>query len=78
MPTVFELNGYKFFFYSNENNEPIHIHVSKGGAESKYWLSPKLIEVYSYGFKLKERKEIGKMVIENADRIIKKWNEFFK
>jgi len=78
MPTLFEINGYRFFFYSNENNEPVHIHVSKGGAEAKYWLIPDLDEVYAYGFKAKERKEIKILVKENADKIIEKWNEFFK
>lgn len=24
MPTVLRINGYRFFFYSNENNEPAH------------------------------------------------------
>jgi len=76
MPTVFELNGYRFFFYSNENNEPIHI--NKSGAESKYWIYPKIAEVYSYGFKLRERKEIKTIIAANTDRIIEKWNEFFK
>jgi hypothetical protein len=56
MPTLFEINGYRFFFYSNENNEPIHIHISKGSAEAKYWILPNLEEVYSYGFKLKSGK----------------------
>jgi hypothetical protein len=78
MPTVFEINGYRFFFYSNENNEPVHIHVSKGGAEAKYWLTPNLEEVYSYGFKSRERKEIKTLVKANANEIIEKWNEFFK
>jgi len=35
MPTVLLINGFRFFFYSNENNEPIHIHVTKGNAEGK-------------------------------------------
>ena len=78
MPTVFEKNGYRFFFYSNENNEPIHIHVGKGNAEAKHWMVPNQEEAYSYGFKLKERKEIRVLIAENADKIIEKWNEFFK
>lgn len=77
MPTVFELLGYRFFFYSNENNEPIHIHVSKGGAEAKYWILPGITEEYSYGFKVRERKEIKKLVIDNADKIIEYWYKFF-
>jgi hypothetical protein len=77
MPTVFELFGYRFFFYSNENNEPMHIHVDKGGAKAKYWISG-IAEVYSYGFKARERRDIKKLVIENADKIIEHWNNFFK
>ncbi len=30
MPTVLLINGYRFFFFSNEGNEPRHIHVEKG------------------------------------------------
>lgn len=78
MPTVFEINGYRFFFYSNENNEPVHIHVSKANAEAKFWINPLVEEVYSYGFKVKERKEIKILIKDNANRIIEKWNEFFK
>ena len=29
LPTLFELYGYKIFFWSNENNEPVHVHVAK-------------------------------------------------
>lgn len=78
MPTLFEINGYRFFFYSNENNEPVLIHISKGGAKSKFWLLPIIEEEYSYGFKLNERKEIKLLVKEHAQEIIEKWNEFFK
>jgi hypothetical protein len=77
MPTVFEINGYRFYFYSNENYEPVHIHISKGGAKAKYWLVP-INEVYSYGFKAGERKEMRVLVNENAGKIIEKWNEHFK
>jgi hypothetical protein len=38
MPTILLLNGFRFFFYSNENNEPIHVHIEKGSAEAKIWL----------------------------------------
>ena len=35
MPTVFNLFGYRFWFYGNDHT-PIHIHVQKGGAVAKY------------------------------------------
>ena len=42
MPSIFEIMVYKIYFWSNENNEPIHIHVSKGkpiSNSTKIWLT---------------------------------------
>ncbi|MFZ6052381.1 DUF4160 domain-containing protein [Halocola ammonii] len=77
MPTILEVNGYRVFFYSNENNEPIHVHIAKGGAAAKWWLKPGVREEYSYGFTPKERKRIGEIVRENSQLIKQKWNEYF-
>ena len=41
MPTVFEIYGFKVYFWSNENNEPVHFHVSKGtmtATSTKFWI----------------------------------------
>ena len=38
MPTLLILNGYRFYFYSHEPNEPPHVHVYAGGAEAKIGL----------------------------------------
>jgi hypothetical protein len=32
--------GWRFFFYTNEGNEPMHAHAGKGETECKYWLNP--------------------------------------
>ena len=40
MPTVHRKQGYRFYFYSHEPNEPPHVHVDKGGASLKAWLEP--------------------------------------
>ena len=50
MPTVFYFHGYRFYFFSNEDNEPVHIHVEKAEASAKFWLVPDVIEEYAYGF----------------------------
>ena len=42
MPKLFKIGKYYVFFWSNENNEPIHIHVSEGAATqnaTKIWLT---------------------------------------
>jgi hypothetical protein len=49
--------GYRFFFFSNEGNEPIHIHVEKAGNYAKFWLYPIKIAI-DLGFHRKELKVI--------------------
>jgi len=44
MPTILYVQGWRFHFYSNEGNEPIHVHAVKGDAECKYWLQPERFE----------------------------------
>ncbi len=78
MPTVLEVNGFRFKFYSNENNEPPHIHVNKGSGNAKYWLIPDCVEEYSYEFTVAERKQIKLLVNQHKELFIIKWNEFFK
>jgi hypothetical protein len=77
MPTVLEINGYKFKFFSNENDEPPHIHITKGNGNAKYWLVPTCEEEFSYGFKLKERRDIKKIVLEQSEFLVNKWYEYF-
>lgn len=78
MPTVLIVNGFRFYFYSNENNEPVHIHVEKAEGSAKYWLHPDVNEEYSYGFTKKQRKEILKIVSNNSTELITAWNEYFR
>jgi len=73
-----DIEGYKFSFYSNEGNEPPHIHVKKAGSEAKFWLTPHVeLEVY-YNFKVQELRKAKKLVIENQNLLINKWYERFK
>ncbi len=77
MPKILETGGYQFSFYSNENGEPPHVHINKGNGSAKYWLEPEAAEEYAYGFKLKERRDIKKLVKEHYNFLIKKWYEHF-
>jgi hypothetical protein len=78
MPTVFYFKGYRFYFFSNENDEPIHIHVEKAGATAKFWLLPEIAEEYSYGFSGKQKKEIRQTILNNLETFKKAWYEHFK
>ena len=77
MPTVLLVNGFRFFFYSNENDEPAHVHITKGGANGKVWLKPSVSVAYMYGFTGTEQKIIVDIVISNQQIFNQKWNEYF-
>jgi hypothetical protein len=77
VPTVLIIHGFRFFFFSNEIGEPIHIHVKKGGGEAKFWLEPELKAAYLLGFKAQEEKEMIRLVIEHQELFKTKWHEYF-
>jgi Domain of unknown function (DUF4160) len=77
MPTVLILNGFRFFFYSNENDEPAHVHVNKAGKDGKLWLDPVLSVAYFYGFSNSEQKEIIEIANLHYVQFKVKWNEYF-
>lgn len=79
MPKIFEWDGYKFFFFSNEGDplEPCHIHVRKNENIAKYWIVPEVILDSSWGMSSKELNMLQKKLIENQKLIEEKWNEFF-
>jgi hypothetical protein len=34
------IGRFRFYFFSNEREEPAHIHVKAAEAEAKFWLDP--------------------------------------
>jgi hypothetical protein len=77
MPTILFINGWRFFFYSNEGNEPIHIHVQKAEAEAKFWIVIDIYEIeeaFSYNLSPADKREIKKLIYLNLDYILEKWN----
>lgn len=75
MPTVIIINGFRFFFYSNDH-DPIHIHVEKDGKTAKFNLEPVELEKSSR-FNAKELKKIRFLVEENLELFKDSWNDFF-
>ena len=76
MPTVLRINGYRFYFYSHEPNEPPHVHVDKGNASLKAWLEPVTL-AKNTGFRAHEINAILKMVADNREILLKAWHEYF-
>ncbi len=79
MPTILLVLGWRFFFYSNEGNEPIHIHCQKAEMECKYWLDVQefdLEEAFSYNMSAKDKRDVKKIIFEYFDYIENEWNKF--
>ncbi|MBA3441121.1 MAG: DUF4160 domain-containing protein [Pyrinomonadaceae bacterium] len=74
MPMVLRVKGYRFFFFSLEGNEPPHIHVEQAERYAKFWLNP-ISLVKSRGFRSGELTEIQRIVEENRESFVEKWNE---
>lgn len=77
VPTVFSRDGFRFFFYSNEGNEPVHIHVEYGEGCAKYWMLPSVRLNYAEGFTRREIRRMTELVEKNQELILKKWEEYF-
>jgi hypothetical protein len=76
MPKVFEKDGYRFSFYSNEHR-PIHVHVRYGGGEAVFVVENDVQLRESYGLKVGELSKAQLLAEKHRDIIIQKWHEFF-
>jgi len=74
MPEIFRKLGFVFFFYSNEGQEPIHVHVRKAGGFAKFWIEPVDLE-FSQGMKVSEIRKAEELIEEHIEIIKLKWNE---
>lgn len=74
MPTLFELFGMRFFFYSLEHL-PIHVHIENGDGRAK--INVKTVEIVeNQGIKPKDLRKAVQIVKIYQDDIIEKWNEY--
>ena len=76
MPTVLRIDGYRFFFFSDEHM-PQHIHIEKTDSYVRVVLDT--LEVTdSYKISKKEIGKLVKLVEENQEELKGAWNEYFK
>jgi hypothetical protein len=79
MPKVFEWNGYRFHFFSNEGDprEPAHIHVTRQRDTAKFWLRPDVSVAYSRGFPPRVLSELIAVIEEHREHIESAWHDHF-
>jgi hypothetical protein len=76
MPTVYRIGAYRFFFYASDGAEPPHVHVERGDALAKFWLTPVFL-ANSHGFRGPEINRLQLMVQEHEQDFLGAWNDFF-
>ncbi len=74
MPTVLRVGGFRFHFYSEEGNEPAHVHVANADGECKFWLAPIQL-AGNRGMKPIDVRTAERLVYEYQDFLLKKYHE---
>lgn len=82
MPQVIKLLGYIIYFWSNENGEPVHVHVCKGTPQpdaTKIWLKKEGPEIEHNRSKIppKDMKVILEWLALNRETIVTMWYDYF-
>lgn len=74
MPTVLRVGRFRFHFYSDERNEPVHIHVATADGECKFWLEP-IALAGNRGLRPELLCRIERLVYEHAAFLKEKYHE---
>lgn len=75
-PTVFRWKGYRFFFFSREEDR-MHVHVYCAGGEAKFWIEPEVHVAQNYGLAETELTEALRAAKERRDEIEVAWRKHF-
>jgi Domain of unknown function (DUF4160) len=75
-PTILRDKGYRFFFFSREESR-MHVHVSCGDGEAKFWLEPEITLARNVQLSGSQLKEIGQLIEVHVDELKTAWNKHF-
>ena len=76
MPKVLQTEGFRFFFFSDERQEPPHVHVRKGDSVAKLWPHPVDL-AFARGFSRAELRRVRELTLEHEVFFIERWNDYF-
>lgn len=83
LPKLFTVSGYIVYFWSNEEDEPIHVHISKGKPSAnatKIWLTKSggcILATNGSKIPQKELNELMEFISAQFFLICSKWKDFF-
>lgn len=76
-PTVFKEKGYRFFFFSREEQR-MHVHVVSSDGEAKYWLEPNFELAKNHRYRPYQLKEIETMIEDHYHELVSAWQYHFE
>ena len=76
MPKIFEKDGYRFFFYSNEHR-PVRVHVRHGGGEAVFEVEQGVELRESQDLKVRQLAKAEELATEYRELILQRWHERF-
>ncbi len=77
MPTVHREHGFRFHFFSDERQEPAHVHIEHGDGEAKVWLTDGSLD-YSEGLSAPQLRVLREIIATNREQMLKAWNEYHR
>ncbi len=75
-PTIIREKGYRFFFFSREE-ERMHVHVSSAAGEAKFWLDPGVELAKNYRYSPRQLKEIQGLIEDHYHELVRAWQDHF-
>jgi hypothetical protein len=77
MPTVLRAGPFRVYFYSDESNEPPHVHVDRDDQSAKFWLSPVTL-ARNRGFSEVVLRRIADLLGHHERHLLEAWHEWFE
>ena len=74
MPTLLNIFGLRFYFYSDEH-APIHVHIENSDGKAKINLVPEIEVVENKNIKSKDIKKALAIIDLYKEELIRSWNE---
>ena len=75
-PTVFRYGGYRFFFFSREEQR-MHVHVICADGEAKFWLEPRVELARNFRLSAVQLSEVRRFIEEHSDEFKAAWKKHF-
>ncbi len=77
MPVVWRSGPYVVRFYSNEGDEPPHVHVVHDRDEAKFWLEDPVRLARNWGVAAHRLTEVQSLLQAHRKQLLRDWHDYF-